>query len=282
MFGTFAMAEVGIMGDVIINEFVSNPYTDGKDWVELYNNSDKYIDLMNWQLANFDDDTISNFDVIQDHYVLHPNDYVVISEDTSFILENYPASVDGKFLQSNLPSYNNDSSSIYLFNFNELIDKVSYGSDWHFSLLDETDGVSLERIDPNGESNNSFGISSRKYWFWNTWQKKLQYIPAVYNGSFSFTNNVFSPDSDGFEDVLQVTYEMNEEGLLGQVSIYDDKGRIIKNLFSNELIGSSGSFTWDGTTNDGVKASIGVYVMLLKLFNRWKCILQTKAFLYEE
>ena len=42
---------------------------------------------MNWQLANFDDDTISNFDVIQDHYVLHPNDYVVISEDTSFILE---------------------------------------------------------------------------------------------------------------------------------------------------------------------------------------------------
>ena len=74
------MAEVGIMGDVIINEFVSNPYTDGKDWVELYNNSDKYIDLMNWQLANFDDDTISNFDVIQDHYVLHPNDYVVISE----------------------------------------------------------------------------------------------------------------------------------------------------------------------------------------------------------
>ena len=48
---------------------------------------------------------------------------------------------------------------------------------------------------------------------------------------------------------------MNEEGLLGQVSIYDDKGRIIKNLFSNELLGSSGSFTWDGTTNDGTKAA---------------------------
>ena len=60
---------------------------------------------------------------------------------------------------------------------------------------------------------------------------------------------------------------MNEEGLLGKVSIYDDKGRIIKNLFSNELMGSSGSFTWDGTTNEGVKASIGVYVMLFEAFS---------------
>ena len=282
MFGTFAMAEAGIIGDVIINEFVSNPYTDGKDWVELYNNSDKYIDLMNWQFANFDDDTISNFDIIQDHYVLYPNDYVVISEDTSFILENYPASVHGKFLQSNLPSYNNDSSSIYLFNFTELIDKVSYGSDWHFSLLDDTDGVSLERIDPNGESNNSFNWHSaaESIGFGTPGRKNSQYIPAVYNGSFSFTNNIFSPDSDGFEDVLQVTYEMNEEGLLGQVSIYDDKGRIIKNLFSNELMGSSGSFTWDGTTNDGAKASIGVYVMLFEAFSTDGSVFftQTKAF----
>ena len=163
-----------------------------------------------------------------------------------------------------------------------MIDKVSYGSDWHFSLLDETDGVSLERIDPNGESNNSFNWHSaaESIGFGTPGRKNSQYIPAVYNGSFSFTNNVFSPDSDGFEDVLQVTYEMNEEGLLGQVSIYDDKGRIIKNLFSNELIGSSGSFTWDGTTNDGVKASIGVYVMLFEAFSTDGSVFftQTKAF----
>ena len=72
---------------------------------------------------------------------------------------------------------------------------------------------------------------------------------------------------------------MNEEGLLGQVTIYDDKGRIIKNLFSNELMGSSGSFSWDGTTNEGVKASIGVYVMLFEAFSTDGSVFftQTKA-----
>jgi hypothetical protein len=269
MFSTFAMTEVGTLGDLVINEFVSNPYTGGQDWVELYNNSDKFIDLMNWQFANFDNDTIANFNAIANHYVLYPNDYVVIGEDSSFIIENYPASVSGKFLISDLPTYSNDSSSIYLLNNFELIDNLSYNSDWHFSLLDDTDGISLERIDPNSASNESFNWHSaaESIGFATPGRKNSQYLPAVYNGSFSFTNEVFSPDSDGFEDVLQVSYEMNEEGLLGQVSIYDDKGRIIKNLFSNELLGSSGSFTWDGTTNDGTKASIGVYVMLFEAFS---------------
>ena len=45
-------------------------------------------------------------------------------------------------------------------------------------------------------------------------------------------------------------------------------------------MGSSGSFTWDGTTNDGVKASIGVYVMLFEAFSTDGSVFftQTKAF----
>jgi hypothetical protein len=281
MLSTFAMTEIGISGDLIINEFVSNPYNDGKDWVELFNNSNKYIDLLNWQFANFDNDTIDNFDMINDHYVLHPGDYVVIGEDSSFILENYPSSVSGTFLISDLPTYSNDSSTIYLMNGSNLIDKVSYNADWHFSLLDDTDGISLERIDPNGPSEDSFNWHSaaENIGFGTPGRVNSQYIPAVYNGEYSFTNNVFSPDNDGFEDVLQVTYELNKEGLLGQVSIYDDKGRIIKNLFSNELLGTTGSFSWDGTTNEGVKASIGVYVMLFEAFSTDGSVFftQTKA-----
>ena len=281
MFSTFAMTEIGTSGDLVINEFVSNPYNDGKDWVELFNNSEKYIDLLNWQFANFDNDTIDNFDMINDHYVLQPGDYVVIGEDSSFIIENYPSSVSGKFLISDLPTYSNDSSSIYLMNGFNLIDKVPYNSDWHFSLLDDTDGVSLERIDPNGPSDDAFNWHSaaENIGFGTPGRVNSQYIPAVYSGEYSFTNNVFSPDNDGFEDVLQVTYDLNKEGLLGQVSIYDDKGRIIKNLFSNELLGTTGSFSWDGTTNEGVKASIGVYVMLFEAFSTDGSVFftQTKA-----
>ena len=71
----------------------------------------------------------------------------------------------------------------------------------------------------------------------------------------------------GFQDILQVNYKLNAEGLLGKVSIYDDKGRIIKNLFQNLLLGASGTFSWDGMADDNQKSAIGTYVMVFEAFS---------------
>ncbi|MCX7779094.1 MAG: lamin tail domain-containing protein [Patescibacteria group bacterium] len=37
-------------GDIAINEFVSDPVDGEEEWIELYNNTDKEIDLTNWQI----------------------------------------------------------------------------------------------------------------------------------------------------------------------------------------------------------------------------------------
>ncbi|MEJ6686214.1 MAG: hypothetical protein QNK70_02915 [Crocinitomicaceae bacterium] len=94
---------------------------------------------------------------------------------------------------------------------------------------------------------------------------------------FTFTNSIFSPDNDGFENVLQVNYQLQEEGVLGRVEIYDDKSRPIKALFQNMLLGSSGTFTWDGIKNDGQKGSIGTYVMVFEAFSTDGSVFFTKV-----
>ena len=267
--GQFALSDIPSKGEIVINEILQNPLNGGQDWIELYNNSDKIFNLKDWQLANFDNDTIDNFKPIQTNYFLFPHDYVVVGKDSNFVKANYSAAVSGKFLFSELPSYNIDSGSVYLIYNSEIIDKVSYLDEWHFDLLDNTDGVSLERIDPNGESSSSFNWHSaaEDVGFATPGRVNSQFSAAVSNGAITLTNDVFSPDNDGFEDVLQMSYAMNESGLLGKASIFDDRGRLIRKLFSNELLGSNGTFTWDGLTESQVKASIGVYVILFEAFS---------------
>lgn len=267
--GTFILPEMAQKGDVVINEILQNPLTGGQDWIELYNNSDKVINLKDWQFANFDNDTIDNFKTVAGNYLLQPNDYVVLGKDSSFVKQNYPFAIPGKFLFSELPSYNNDSGTVYLIYNSEIIDKVSYLDEWHFDLLDNTDGVSLERIDPNGNSDSEFNWHSaaEDVGFATPGRKNSQYRPAVSNGAISFTEDIFSPDNDGYQDILQINYTLTNSGLLGKAQIFDDRGRLIRTIFTNELLGSSGTFSWDGTTNQQVKASIGVYVLVFEVFS---------------
>jgi len=267
--GEFILPELPQKGDVIINEILQNPKNGGQDWVELYNNSNKVINLKDWLLANFDDDTISNFKSISSNYLLKPNDFVVLGEDSSFVKQTYPFSVTGKFLYAELPSYDNDSSTVYIIYNSEIIDQVSYLDTWHFKLLDNTDGVSLERIDPNGLSSSSFNWHSaaESIGFASPGRKNSQYLPALTNGNFNLSSDLISPDNDGYQDVVQLNYQMNEAGMLGKVTIYDDRGRLIRTICSNELLGTEGTLSWDGLTDNFVKSSIGVYVLFFEAFS---------------
>jgi hypothetical protein len=158
---------------------------------------------------------------------------------------------------------------VYLVYNSEIIDKVSYLDAWHFDLLDVTDGVSLERIDPSGLSSSEYNWHSaaEDIGFGTPGRVNSQYRPVVSSGEISLSSDIFSPDNDGFQDVLQVSYELTNPGMLGKAQIFDDRGRLVRTIFTNELMGTSGTFTWDGLTDKQVKASIGVYVLVVEVFS---------------
>jgi hypothetical protein len=267
--GQFTLPEQAQVGDIVINEILANPLNGGQDFIELYNRSTKVIDLKDWQIANYYNDTISNLKTISNHFILEPNSYVAISEDTSFLLENYPASISGRLIQMDMPSYNIDSGTVYLFYNSEQIDRVSYSEDWQFSLLDNFDGVSLERISPNASSNqqSNWHSAAESIGFATPGRVNSQYQFVGTTESISLQKDVFSPDQDGFEDILVVNYAFSESGLLAKARIFDDFGREVETLFSNELMGTSGFFTWDGVNADQAKSPIGIYVLVLEVFS---------------
>jgi len=268
--GQFALTETPLAGEIIVNEILQNPYNGGQDWIELYNNSNKIFNLKNLQLANFDNDTIANFKTVGTNFILKPGAFAVLGKDSSFVKQNYPFHGVGTFVYAELPSYNNDSGSVYLFNENHtLLDLVKYSNEWQFPLLDDVDGVSLERLDPNGLSSDGMNWHSaaEAVKFGTPGLKNSQYLPVTVNGSFSLESDLFSPDMDGYLDVMQATYSMAQPSCLGTVSIFDERGRLIRTLFKNQLLGSTGNFSWNGVKDDQTKASIGVYVIVFEAFS---------------
>ncbi|MGB0404536.1 MAG: lamin tail domain-containing protein, partial [Salibacteraceae bacterium] len=273
---SFGLAEKGDLNDLVINEIMFDPYsTATTDYVEVYNRSEKIIDLKNWVICEFDEnkDTLDGFKVISTtNRSLIPGGFALISKSNADIIKHYPTNNSSSFIQiSAMPSYPNDEGTVVLLNDSGLIiDQVNYSDDWHHISIKNVDGIALERLDYERETQDEGN--------WHSAAKSVDYgTPGLPNSQFfpatDFSDQVtlepetFSPDNDGFDDVLNINYEFDEPGYVASVVVYDAEGREIKQLINNELLSIQGTFTWDGSTNDGTVASTGIYILFFEVFN---------------
>ncbi len=266
--GTFILPDNPVANDVVINEILFDPLTGGSDYVELYNASNKVFDVYQWKLANVAGDSVANKKAIASHFLIFPGEYVVVTKDTNNVKLNYPVHQGGRFVMSDLPTYNNDSGTVILLTDFVELDRVSYQDDWHFALLDTKDGKALERINAFDKSNNpnNWHTAAEAVRFGTPGLENSQFVPLQELGELFIPNKVFSPDNDGHEDVLQIRYKLSESEMLANIQIYDDYGRLVRKLKENEYLGTEGVFTWDGVNDTGTKASIGQYIVVFEAF----------------
>jgi hypothetical protein len=262
--GNFALADVPQAGDLIINEILFDPATGGSDFVEIYNRSSKVINLNGLSLANLDEDTV----FLTQNFFLDPGTYVVFTPDSNYQKNTFAQAVPGRFYAISLPSMNNDSSTIQiLYNNSIVLDRVSYHEDWHLSLIDDTENKTLERINPDGVSSSAsnWHTAAETIGFGTPGKINSQYLTGSVSSTFGTTEPIFSPDNDGFQDVLLFQYNF-DIGMIATLKIFDNQGREVHTLFSSELLGQQGSFTWDGVMSNNQKAPIGIYIAVIEAF----------------
>ena len=262
------------IGDLIINEVLFNPFTGGDDFVEIYNNSEKYIDLFSWKLANWDDGSIDNFKSINTHRLMKPGDYIVLTKDSSDIQSYYLNSIFGNFLQmASLPTYSNDSGTVFLVLpdlDSTVCDYFSYNEELQFGLINNPDGISLERIDfdrATNDASNWHSAAESAGWATPGLENSQYYPGQLTNDQVSVEPEIFSPDNDGFDDILNINYTMANPGFVGSVTIFDANGRVIRSLVQNELLAAAGTVSWDGLNNKREKARIGMYIVYFEVFD---------------
>ena len=273
-------------GDVVINEILSNPATDCFDFVELYNRSENVIDLKFMLLGNYDSalDAPSNTRTITtDGYLLFPKEYVVLSSNAEAIKSCYFTPNPNAFLSMDVfPSYNNDDGNISLIRSttNAFIDKFEYNTSNHFALLSDRKGITLERVNPNIPSSDvtNWNSAASEVGFGTPGYRNSQFTPlgSANQGKISITPEAFSPDGDGYDDIAAINYSLGESGFSGSFYIYDANGRLIKTIAKAVLLGTEGTYFWNGISDSNEKAKVGIYVAVLEAFKPDGKVIQLK------
>ena len=168
-----------------------------------------------------------------------------------------------------LPSLSNSGMGIVLLNVvNKVIDEVNYDPRWHYEVIEETKGVSLERISKKVR-NNSFNwtSASSSSGFGTPGMENSQSREISKSGySVSLESKTFSPNGDGYQDILILKYMMSSPNTTANVYVFNENGALIKQIANNETLSNTGIVTWDGEREIGGKANVGIYILLFEYF----------------
>ncbi|MBL6447496.1 lamin tail domain-containing protein [Fulvivirga sp. 29W222] len=283
----FYLTEPADSLDIIINEVLFNPYSGGVDFVELYNNSSKHINLKGRLMANGVKQDGQYFlkeifpAAVRD-VVLEPHSYIVVTEDAIRVKEQYPMSEDRNLNEvKKLPAYNDNGGVVILINQDSaVLDLLEYSEEWQFELLTDKEGVSLERVSftaPTNDGNNwksaasTVGFATPGYV-----NSQVKTGVQVVNGNIVADPKVIIPDGSGQNDFTTITYAFDQPGYVANSRIVDAFGRTIKTLGENDYLATEGFYTWDATDDSGAKVRTGYYLVYLEVFNLNGDLLQFK------
>ncbi len=251
--------------DIKLSEILFNPIGDGSDYVELYNNSNKWLDLSLISIGNLDNNSFSAVGFS----ILDPKSYVVFTEDSTDLIETYKPLTRNNINLLKLPAFNNDEGTPCIKFEDEIFEQYHYSEDQHHPLINDPEGISLERVnyELSASLEGNWSSSSVQYNYGTPGFENSNKFQLSNNDNFTLNRDFLSPNQDGIEDFVRIEYSLLDLDNVLTLKIYDSEGQLIKTLANNKLIGSQGFISWDGTNDDGQKARNGIYLLIGEYFN---------------
>jgi hypothetical protein len=274
----FGLPKPVLGNDIVINEVLFNPRTDfvnGVEFVEIYNRSEKIVDLSTLVLATEDKNTgeiASARNISEVGLLMFPATYLVLTKDPDVVRQQYYIENPEAFVKmAALPQYSNTEGVVVLATKGlEIIDRLAYNENMHIPLMTSFKGVSLERInfDRPAADKTNWHSAAEDAGFATPGYKNSQFSDAVIvDDPITIHPEIFSPDMDGRDDVLNISYQFAKPGFVATITIFDSRGRLVRKLVNNELLGTEGTFSWDGITDENQKAAIGIYIVFFEAYD---------------
>jgi hypothetical protein len=204
--------------------------------------------------------------------LLPPGSYIALTENVDILTGEYPgAAEDHLLVVDKLPNFSDDEGSVACLDSRlQILDRLLYVKEFHTVFLADPEGVSLERIAwerPTDDPSNWKSASSLAGFATPGFVNSNAVSPNSYpSAEIAVLPPVFNPLA-GMPSFTQIHYKFGQGGNVCNIKIFDDQGRLIKQIANNELLGAEGTIRWDGDQDDGAKARIGYYQVWVEVFD---------------
>lgn len=267
------MPEDALAEEVLFNELLFDPRPDGSDYVELYNNSDKFINLHRLYFSSRDDNGNMKEPAVltSASRALAPHAYMCFTKDATAVCSQYECAVECLIESAKLPSLPDDAGNISLLSpSGETIDEFRYTAKMHTVLQDDKEGISLEKIYPSDASGNlSDWLSASSACGGGTPGRINSQYREPDNSQvegFYLEKESFTPDGDGMDDALLISYRFTGDNGMANVKVYDTAGRFVRAIADNYRLAPQGTFIWNGKEENGTLARMGLYLIYIEAY----------------
>lgn len=254
-------------GEVLISELLFDPAVGGADYVELYNSSSLPVDLGQLFLVRWEGGTMRRFHPLPQGQMLAPQHYACLTTDKAWVMTHYTVCDTGSLHQlASMPPYPQGSGTVLLaLADSTVIDRFDYDVHMHSPLLRDSKGVALERCSFWGDSGQpaTWTSAASSAGFGTPTCANSASLGTMGGTLISLSSTLISPDGDGYNDQLVITYSMPQDDMLARLELYDAAGRCVRSLFSGTLA-TQGQMVWDGRDNSGQALPAGSYLLLVR------------------
>ncbi len=271
LFARFAETEPAELLDLVINEVL---FEAGNriEYVEIYNRSNKVIDLATIKLAIGGENNVieKSIRITENPASLFPDEYRVICRNSDILASNFAGMNPVTIIECDNLFALPDAGALLILQdtTGQVIDECYYNREKHHPMLTSTAGISLERISTEKSSGDPSNWHSASYASgFGTPGKKNSQHKTENDEVFALSSEIISPDGDGIDDEVNFSIYLSEPGWTGDITIFNLNGQKIRTIVSNKLTGTGEVFKWNGCSDNGDVVAPGTYLVYAAFFN---------------